>query len=126
MEIRYNRWIAGLILVVGGLYLITGVLLLLQGKFELTLIFSALAVALGVLYWQRPYFLIQDGAIVVPAPVGSAKREFPIQSPQDVKLDNGKLMVNDGGTWKRVPVYRWASHPADWNAMVKLVQSSTE
>jgi hypothetical protein len=124
MEIRYNRWVAGILLALGGLNLILAVWLMLVVKTVPVSLITALIVAfLGWMYWQRPYFIVEQDYVVAPALVGPLKREFLFRSPQDVKIEDGKLMVRNEGEWKRVPVYRWLSHPDDWQQMAKHVQS---
>lgn len=121
---RYSRFYAWLILGLGALNVMLGLMnMSMGGRFSFSLILGVMFCFMGVLYFQRPYFMVEDGTIVIPALIGPVKRQFRIDSADDVRLDNGKIMINDGNRWKRVPVYRWISHPDDWSEMLKYIQS---
>lgn len=116
MKVRYSPVIAVLFLVLGLFSLITGLWLLRLGQFPPGLIVGAMLTLIGVLYFVRPYFEVSAKSVTVPALVGSRQRDFTYET---LEIDGGRLVaVGRDGARKKVPVYRWTSHPADWKALV--------
>ena len=117
MNICYNRIVAGVMLVLALINVFLGGWLLLLGQFHFSIFLGVLFLFVTYMYFQRPYFVVSDKEVVVPALIGPVKREFYYGSAENIKLSGGKLEVNMGGTWKRVPVTRWMAHPEDWSAL---------
>jgi hypothetical protein len=117
MNIRYNRIVAGGMLALALINVFLGGWLLLLGNFHFSIALGALFLFIAVMYFQRPYFILLDKAVVVPALIGPIKREFYFGSAENIRFNGGKLEVNTDGTWKRVLVFRWMAHSDDWSAL---------
>jgi hypothetical protein len=123
MQIRYNRLIAGIMIGLGVVNIGLGLWLLALGEFATSLIIGLLVAAIGAAYLNRPYFHLEKGKIVIPALIGPVKRTFEFNTSENLEITENKIQVNNGKSWKRVPVYRWMSHPEDWQAFIKELQS---
>lgn len=117
MKIGYNKLLTFLFMGGGAINVVLGGWLLLLGRFGFSIVIGILLLGLAALYLTRPYFTIEKNQIAVGALVGPLTRTYFFTVPEDVKVDGGKLYVRDDTRWKRVPVQRWMSDPADWNAM---------
>jgi hypothetical protein len=116
MKVRYSPVVAGVLLTLGIICLILGLWLLGLGQFAPGLIIGAMLTLIGVLYFVRPYFEVDTTSITVPALLGPKQRSFTFET---LEIDGGRLVaVSRDGARKKVPVYRWTSHPADWKALV--------
>jgi hypothetical protein len=111
---RYNRLLAMAFLILGGINVLLGGWLLLLGRFNPSLVIEIIMVVTAVLYLSKPYFIVEDKRILMPAPFGPVQRSFWFEKPQNVKMEGNKIMVQDGEKWKSVPVYRWKSDPPGW------------
>jgi hypothetical protein len=114
MAVRYNRLMAIVFFILGGINVLLGGWLLLLRSFNPSIIIGILLMVTGILYLRKPYFIVEDKRILMPAPFGPVQRSFWFEKPQGVKMEGNKIMVQDGEKWKRVPVYRWMSDPQGW------------
>lgn len=115
MKVRYSPVVAGVFLVLGLVSLILGLWLLGLGQFAPGLIIGAMLTLIGVLYLVRPYFEVTAKTVSVPALLGPKHRDYGYET---LEIDGGRLVaVSSDGARKKVPVYRWTSHPADWKAL---------
>jgi hypothetical protein len=90
---------------------VLGLWLLALGEFSSAVIPGVVCMLLGPLYVMRPYFTVNTDTIVVPAPLGPARRVVEYKT---LAIDGSRLIAVSGdGTRKKVPVYRGMSHPAD-------------
>jgi hypothetical protein len=117
MRVTYNKWVATIMLILGLINLVLGVWLALLGRFNPSLFIGVVVFVIGVLYWQRPYFIVESSGVVVPAMLGPVRRSFPFKTPQDIRIENNRLLVRDETYWRRVPVRRWLSDRRDWAAL---------
>ena len=117
MKIGYNKIVAFVFIALGAVNVVLGGWLLLLGRFGLSIVIGALLLGLAALYLTRPYFTVEKNQIAVSALLGPLTRTYYFGTPGDVKIEGGRLFVRDDTRWKRVPVQRWMSDPADWNVM---------
>jgi hypothetical protein len=116
MKVRYSPIVAVLLLLVGIVSLVLGLWLLGLGQFSPGLIVGAMLTLIGVLYLVRPYFEVSTKSVSVPALVGSRQRDFAFET---LEFEGSRLVtISRDGARRKVPVYRWSSHPADWKALV--------
>jgi hypothetical protein len=116
MKVRYNTVVGIIFVVLGAVSTVLGLWLTLLGDFNPSVFVGLLCLLLGILYLVRPYFYVHQSAVVVPAVVGPAKREFPFQS---LTFDGSKMIaVRTDGTTKKVPVARWMANTGDWDAVM--------
>jgi hypothetical protein len=122
MQVKYNRIVALVFFGLGLLNILLGGWLLLLGQFHFSLILGLLVGGIGFSYLTRPYFLVEGGAVVIPALLGPVRRTFDYGNKAErLKFEDGKLMFNNGTTWKRVPVQRWISDGATWEQFEQFV-----
>jgi hypothetical protein len=118
MTLRYNRTVAIIMLILAVINVVLGLWLVLLGSRSILSLF--LAVVIGFVaygYFTKPYLLVEQNEIVLPALLGPARRSYSFRTPDDVKFEDNKLFVRNGERWKRVPVYRWLSDPEGWAAL---------
>jgi hypothetical protein len=105
------------ILIVGGFSTLLGVWLLLLGEFNPSMLGGLILLFIGYQYLRRPYFVVEPDQVVMLAPFGSFQRNFNVDEPQHVKIEDHKLLVFRRDHWIRVPVYYFMSSQNDWKAM---------
>ena len=112
-------------IVLGALNVALGGWLTLLQRFSFSLVIGFILLALAALYLTRPYFIVEKNQIAVAALIGPLTRTYFFQSPDDVKVDGSNLYVRDATLWKRVPVRRFMSNPADWKALENRFAAGT-
>jgi len=126
MVVRFRLFLAWSILALGAVNLIL-VAILIGGGGRVpigSLIAGSVCVLIGALYFLRPYFRLVDGAFEIPALIGPLKRRFPFDGPDGVQYRAGSFWATHEGRVKKVPVQRWLSRPADWQAIVEHLHLS--
>jgi hypothetical protein len=115
MSVRYTPVVGVLALLLGAICSFLGLWLVLLGEFSPALVVGLVPMLLGVLHLVRPYFRVSPGSLVVPALIGSARREYPFAA---LEVEGGRLIaVRADGTREKVPVVRWLAHSGDWSAV---------
>lgn len=117
MQVRYRKFVGIVFLGLGALNLVLALMLLQYRSVNISIILGPLMLLLGSLYLTRPYAYIEQNQFVMPAMLGPVRRTFPFSTDTDVKVENGKYYVRNGSNWKRVPIIRWMSDPADLQAL---------
>ncbi len=119
MSVRYNRLLGIAFLILGGINLLMGGWLnMLEGRINGSLVLGAVLFFLAILYLTRVYFTVAPDAIVMSAMIGPLKRTFPYTT---LKMVDKKIFAEHNGETKRIPVNRWMSHRADWEAFLGRV-----
>jgi len=112
MKIRYSPVVGVVFVVLGAVCTFLGLWLLMLGEFNPAVIVGLIPLLLGILYFVRPYFLVEPGSVTVPAVLGPVRRQFPYER---LEFNGSKVIaVHRDGTRKKVPVARWMAHPGDW------------
>jgi hypothetical protein len=120
MKVRYNPVVGVVSIVLGAVCEFFGLWLLMLGEFSPAAFVGLFPILIGVLYFARPYFLVDSHTVAVPALVGPVRREFPYDR---LEYDKGKLVaVSLDGSRKKVPVTRWLAHSADWTSVASGVR----
>lgn len=114
MEVKYNRIIAIVFVLLGLVNLVLGVWLALLGEFSASLILGVLIAFIGVQYFRSPYFIVESNQIVVPSLIGPIKRTYPFTA---LKVENGRLMRREGEQWQPVPVQKWFADGNSWQQL---------
>ncbi|TDD23404.1 hypothetical protein [Nonomuraea diastatica] len=116
MKIRYNPLMGWTFLILGSVLVLLQVWLLLLGSFSPTIVVGLIVAGLGVVYLRRPYFRVEPQAIVLAAPIGPAERRFPIPAGGSPRLEGNRIVIDEAGRARKVPVRKGMAHPADWAA----------
>lgn len=118
MTIRYSRiWAIGF-LGLGGVNLFLAIWLSLLERRPAPILITGIVVTLiGFLWLVRPYAVVEQNQISVLATIGPLKRTFAFNTDADVKFEGNRLLVNEFGQWKRVPLSRFLCDSSDWQAL---------
>lgn len=120
MKVRYNPAIGVVSIILGAVCEFFGLWLLMLGESSPAAFVGLFPMLIGILYFVRPYFLVDAHTVAVPALIGSMRREFPYER---LEFDGGKLItVNSDGSRKKVPVARWLAHSGDWHGITSGVR----
>jgi hypothetical protein len=60
------------------------------------------------------YLRIESNKITLYALLGPFKREFPYQSPEDVRVDRSRLLVTSGGVTRAITAPTWMVNQIEW------------
>lgn len=116
MKVRYNVAVGVVFIVLGAVCTFLGLWLLLLGEFNPAVVVGLLPMLFGILYLVRPYFVVEQGMVTVPALIGPVRRQFPFTH---LERAGGKVVaVRPDGTRKKLPIARWLAHPADWRTVI--------
>jgi hypothetical protein len=122
--VRYKRSLAYLFIVLGSLNLVLGVwLLLLTGKPDFNIFFGILILAIGIGYLTKPYVTVTERGFVFKAMIGPIERTTEFDSINRVRVENNKILIQNNGGWKRVPISKLFAHKDDWQALIALITS---
>ncbi|TDD11007.1 hypothetical protein E1292_06435 [Nonomuraea deserti] len=116
MKIRYNPLVGWTFLVLGTVMVLLQLWLLLLGSFSPTIVVGLIFAGVGAVYLRRPYFLVEPQAIVLTAPIGPAERRFHIPTGGSPRLEGNRIVIDEAGGARKVPVRKGMAHPADWAA----------
>lgn len=118
MTIRYSRiWAIGF-LGLGGINLFLAIWLSLLERRPAPILITGIVVTLiGFLWLVRPYAVVEQNQISVLATIGPLKRTFVFKTDADVKFEGNRLLINEFGQWKRVPLSRFLCDSSDWQAL---------
>jgi len=117
MNIRYNRVFGVILLAVGAINAFFSIWLLLLGTVSATIVPGVICLLIGYSYLTKPYFIIDQHEIVLPALLGPLKRTYPYKSDNDIKIEGNSLFVSQGAGWKKVPIARFLVDNEDWAAL---------
>lgn len=123
MKIRYKKSIGIISIVLGVLFGCLYFVLALFG--ESTVILTTLGflgILFGVLLLSRPYFELNQNSLVLFAILGPAKTIYPIQSHQDIKVENNKVSILKDGQSQPISISAWMVDKNDWQAFLKKVE----
>jgi hypothetical protein len=126
LTVRYNPILSWAFLILGGLNLVWGLWLLALGQPMFSLILGVLLGVLGVLYLTREYFVYVPSTqtVEVVAPIGSRRRYSP-DLGCELTVHGGRIVIAQAsGRNKKVPVYRYMSRGADWDAVTAAIEST--
>lgn len=124
MIVRYKRVWAYLFIAMGALNLFLGVwVLLLTGKPHFSIFIGILILAIGIGYLTKPYVTVTDRGFVFKAMIGPIERTFEFDSLDRVRVENNKILIQNNGGWKRVPINKFLAHNDDWQSLNELIFS---
>lgn len=121
MRVRFARWFAVTMTVVGGAAALIGVLSAVEGSAAAIpfLIGGGVVAIFGLLYFGPiPYVTVSLSQVELSMTRGPHKRTT-VRGHEHLDTDGDRLLVvgNDGDV-RRLPVYRSMAHPGDWSEMV--------
>lgn len=120
MKVGYHPVWPGIFLALGGANLILAVIQLDGGSTPYSVVLGPLFVLIGVLQLVRPYFEYDagSGTLVVKALLGPMKRAFGGAKGDQLGVKEKRIVRTavDGHQYK-VPVQRFMSKPAEWDAV---------
>ena len=114
MRVGYSKQLAVAFLVLGVLVLGLNLLTVRHGGGLIRVVPGIVCCLVGIGYLTRPYFLIEGGALVVPAVFGPVKKSYPFQP--------GQLTEKGGALWigeKKMGVRRWLADKAAWESVAR-------
>jgi hypothetical protein len=121
MRVRFARWFAAMLTVVGAVATLLGVALAVNGSGAAIPVLGGGGVMLvfGLLcFGPMPYVVVSPSQVELSMTRGPHKRT-PIRGHERLNTDGERLfIVGDGGDVKRLPIYRSMSHPDDWTDLV--------
>jgi hypothetical protein len=122
--VRYKRGWAYLFIAMGALNLVLGVwLLLLIGKPHFSIFIGILILAIGIGYLTKPYVTVTERGFVFKAMIGPIERTTEFDSLDRVRVENNKILIQNNGGWKSVPISKLFAHNDDWQALIELITS---
>lgn len=110
MEVHYSKLYRYLILGLGVVNVFIG---LTPGN-AISLIVGVLFIALGGIALSRVYLRVEPNVIILYALLGPFKREFPYESPANVTVAGGRLLIESGGTTRAISAPRWMVDQVEW------------
>ena len=123
MTVRYKKGWAYLFIAMGVLNLVLGGLLLLNGVPHFSVFIGVIILIIGVGYLTKPYVTVTDRGFVFKALIGPIERTFEFDSLDRVRVENNKILIQNNGGWKRVPISKFLAHNNDWQALNELIVS---
>jgi hypothetical protein len=122
--VRYKKSLAYLFIAMGALNLFLGVwLLLLTRKPNFNIFIGILILAIGIGYLTKPYVTVTERGFVFKAMIGPIERTTEFDSLDHVRVENNKILIQNNGGWKRVPISKLFASNDDWQALIKLITS---
>jgi hypothetical protein len=124
MIVRYKRAWAYLFIAMGALNLVLGVwIFLLTGKLQFMIFFGILMLAIGIGYLTKPLVTVTESSFVFKAMIGPIERTFEFDSLDRVRVENNKILIQNNGGWKSLPISKFLAHNNDWQALIELITS---
>ena len=124
MKMHYNKSVGIFFILLGvleaGVYLLIGI-----GSSSIILLFLGLFIILfGVLFLQRPYFIVNDDSLVFNALLGPAKRTYKFLSLKELEMENNNIFLTMNGK-RKIIVSGWWVENKDWQAFLQKIKSAS-
>lgn len=126
-QARYKTWIGSLCLVLGIVAAVFSLrIILIDGRFNSSVIFGLLATTVGFLLLTRPYFAIAPNRLTVYGLLGKVVKRYPFAAFSDIKIENGRVSIENssaaGGSRESVKLTQWLVNSDDWKTL-KVIAS---
>lgn len=123
IEVRYSKAV-GAVLVTAGVVLLILVLVLLAMGARATsgIVVGPVVILMGIGYLVRPYFLLEEGRLTVPALIGPFRRRYTFDSGEKLVHENGRLYLCEGDLREPLPVRRLLANRDDWARVVTALE----
>lgn len=125
MKVGFRPAWSGFFLVIGG-YLAVGWFVGVTDVIQLT--FGIFMVITGALMLSRPYFEFDSTTrtILIKPVIGSQVRQFGGAVGSTLEVVNQKIVfTRPDGSYRDVPVKRFASRRSEWDAVVEVIVESS-
>lgn len=120
MRVGYSKGFSWLMLGLGILQLGLHGFLLAKGRSGIIQIIpGVVCVLIGLAYMARPYFTVEEQAVIFPAAIGPVKKPYPYAAGE-LRIEKNALFIGAKKTGGR----RWLANKTDWDALAQRLESA--
>jgi hypothetical protein len=119
MAVPYNRTLAIVMLVIGGVSLLMALLLLALGNANVAIVIpniisGVFLLTIGNQYRTKTYFSIEGNQVVIQAALGGKTATHAFTK---LMIEKNTVFIEHNGTKTKLPLSRSVSDPAAWQAL---------
>ena len=124
MKMRYKKSVGIFLILLGaleaGFYLWIGI----GNSSIILLVMGFIIILFGVLFLQRPYFIVNDDSLVFHALLGPTERTYKFMSLKEFEIENNNIFVTINGKRNRF-ISGWWVENTDWQAFLQKINSAS-
>jgi hypothetical protein len=126
MKMHYKKVFGIICLIFAGT---NGIQFWVSKGFILALILGIFGIAIGVLFFTRTYFVVNDDSLVLHPLlhpfIGPTKTTYKFQSIKEIETDNKGIFLVQNGNRQKINISAWMVDESDWQAFLQKINSAS-